>query len=139
MKKLIISNIKKAGELGIENIKEAFSITIDLAGKSVDFAKNPGWAKGTALVFELAEFKSWLPVFKNAIKESRDIDAKEARELTEFFKHAVDLENNKLEVVIEEGIDLILDTYDTIRKGLEIGGRWKDFAPKVKTVFAKAA
>ncbi len=122
-------------KLGIENIKEAFTVTITLATGIIELIKDFSYQKAFQLAFQLAEYKSLVPVFKASLAEFADLDTREAKDLQDHFKQEFDIENDKLETVIENSIGLIVRTYEFIVSGVKIFTDWKQFAREVKDIF----
>ena len=138
MNNLLVAHLNKE-KFGIENLKEAGKTTFELVQDSTDLIKNWSWPKATNLIFKLAEYKSMLPVYRKAWLEITDLSPREAREFNEYAQGIIDLKNQKAEVVLEEGMDLIVDTYEWLKNTLELAGRWKDYTPKVLPAFQGSA
>lgn len=124
---------------GIENIKKSFTETLSLVEKVNDLRKSFNWRKVGLLGLELAEFNAKIDTYREAIKEANDLDEQESKQLDVFFKDKVDLQNKKIEVAVEDGLSLIIRTYNFIREGIELGGDWIDYAPKFQIAFQDKA
>ncbi len=131
------TRIRIGEQYGIENIKESFEITMDLSKKVYLVIKDFSYPALIALGIELAQFKTVLPVFKQALKEFKDLDTIELNELHTHFKEVFDIENDSLEEKIENGIDLIIDIYDHFEKTLELYHRAEDYLPTIRKAVNK--
>ena len=72
-------------------------------------------------------------VFKRALAEFKDLDAKEAQQVTQHMKQRIDLDNKALEAKIEAGIDLLERTYAILPILIDLGTDWVEWIGDWKT------
>jgi hypothetical protein len=118
--------------MNIDNIKKAFKSVIKLGNSvaevledgKVSLVELPGLAIASTGIPQLVEdAKAALTEFKAGI------DSDEALEIGNFFKEQFDISNDQLEVHIENGMDLLIRTYDT---GLETYNLYKGWSSWVE-------
>lgn len=137
--------IQRPKQLGVENIKIAFTEVLD-GVKKIKLAvqqlsqKPFDYRAVFSLAILLGEYSTKLPIFQMALEEFKDgISPLESQKLSVHFSETFDLENDELESVIEEGIFLIPDTYVFVNQALDLGGRWQSFYNKLQPFLRRAA
>lgn len=111
--------------LGIENIKTAFGILIEV-GQAIDDFRQTGFniANGLDFVFTLGQYVGKLDVFKKSLAEFRDLDTAESVQVSKHIKQKFDISNDELEARIERIIDLLPRTYLHVRETVDLVLEW---------------
>lgn len=122
----------------VDSIKKSFELIIEIGTAIVALVKDFSLAKAAALIFELADFKTFLPIFKEALNEFKEgITPAESKEISDHIKDKFDIPNDELEERIEKIITLIPNTYDYLKStfvtGAELYGDWKEAFKGLKT------
>ncbi len=105
-------------KLGIENLKVAIVSAINLGEKiEKNLADDGKISLAEALKIGAGSFGGVIKVIKsgNQIKaEVKDLDSSEIKELRDLIKEELDLENDKIEIVIEKSIDFLVGLEELI-------------------------
>ncbi len=105
-------------KLGIENLKNAVVAAINLAEKvEKNYSDDGKLSFAEALGIGASSFGDILKVIRsgNQIKqEFLDLDSEEKAELIELVNSELDLENDKLELIIERSIDFLVGLEELI-------------------------
>ena len=130
------------GELGVDNIKAAFKIILEIGEDIIGLAKGFSISAAIPVILKLSSIQSYLSVFRKALAEYRDgISTDEAAEIGADLKINFDLEDNNLEDAIERIIDLLPSTYsylyDTVVNGIALYEGWKTSIVELKSLFKK--
>lgn len=125
-------------ELGIENIKESFTLTMDLFKGVIEISKKPSWGAAGRFAWSLLEHGNIIDLFKKALKEFGDLDESEATEIRIFMSEKFDIENDKLEEVIEKSLYILERWYKSAPAIVGLVGDTVDYIAEVKS-FIKAA
>ena len=115
------------GKLGIDNIKTSFDIILDIVTLIVSLSKKFEFSLLLSFGFQIASHGNLIEIFKTALAEFKDLDAKEAKIVSSYVKQKFDIENDVLEQRIEEGIDLIEETYQAIPQIIKLGSSWYQY------------
>lgn len=127
-------------ELGVENIKEIFTVAIETSLQVVDLAKDFDWQKMVALGFDLVSFRTLEPIAKQALAEFKEgITSAEAKELADHFNREFDIPNDELEAKIEAIINLVPMTYEWIDGGKDLVLKWSGALKNIGLIKTKAA
>lgn len=94
-------------------------IKID-ADKDGEISLFEGLNAGQVLIFKVMAQYQKAP---EAIEQLRDADSTERKELIKVFKQSFNLDNDKVEGLIEVTIEFL---EDTITDGIELGQRWSE-------------
>lgn len=118
--------------MNIDNIKKAFKAVIKLGNSvaevledgKVSLVELPGLAIASTGIPQLVQdSKAALEEFKSGI------DSEEAIAIGNYFKEEFDISNDQLEEHIENGMDLLIRTYET---GLETFNLYKGWSQWVE-------
>jgi len=105
-------------KLGIENLKVAIVSVINLGEKiEKNLADDGKISLAEALKIGVGSFGGVIKVIKsgNQIKaEVKDLDSSEIYEMRDLIKEELDLENDKIEIVIEKSIDFLVGLEELI-------------------------
>jgi hypothetical protein len=129
-------------DLGVDNIKAAFEIILEIGEDFVGLAQNFSIQAAVPIAFKLARIQTYIEIFKGALEEFRvGISTDEAAEIASDLKINFDIENNNLEETIERIIDLMPSTYvylyDTVTNGISLYGGWSATVVELKTLMKK--
>lgn len=109
------------GKFGIENLKKAAKFGIEL-GEQLSSVLEDGKLKAVEMLSFIDELMQ-LPGVVNAASEIKqevfDLDATERAELSDYIKGEFDIANDKIEIAIEAGLDVIASVIiliDTFKK-----------------------
>ena len=112
-------------KMGIENLKLVTRATARVAtsvGNALEDGKldlNDLWSEGPTLVTSLWSLKD---ADFSAIKdEVADFDDKEKRELADVFSIEFDIVNDSVEYIVEQGVAIVIDLLNAIKRIIEIG------------------
>ena len=98
-------------EIGIENLKEALSVFINL-GESVDKALaddgNVDLLEGIGIASKAVKIWGVAKDFPIIKEEYLDIDPDEKAELIAYFEEELDLENDATELIVEKAFELLI-------------------------------
>jgi hypothetical protein len=100
--------------LGIENLKKAVKFGIDM-GEALDASMADGKFDLTdsANFFRpLMELPSVVAAGKLALPEFKDMDALEAKELSDYVATELNITNDKVEMVIEKSFAVVVAMYE---------------------------
>lgn len=117
--------------MDVDSIKKSLSIIIEISTALASLIKDFSIPAAAGLLFELAEFQTFVPVFKEALKEFKQgISPEESLEISNHIKGEFDIPNDQLEARIEKYITLIPVTYlflkTTVISGTELYVEWRD-------------
>lgn len=132
MKNLV--QIQTVENLGIENIKDAFTIVINLSTKVTELFKDFTIQRALSLAFELAEHKKIISIFQQSLQEFKDLSVSESKELSKHFEINFDIKDNMLEEKIESFVNLLPKTYETIKMNIELVFEWKTNIQDIKSL-----
>lgn len=127
----------KKNELGIEKIKASFKGLLSLINPIVEAIADDGKIAITEL-FAIAPRLIVIPQLtedvKASLNEYRDLTAAEAKEVAEYFKQEFDIPNDALEAHIEEGLDLLVEGYETVTSTIKWYRRTHKWVEDFKTL-----
>lgn len=95
--------------LGIENLKKAATLAIRF-GQQIETAAEGGFKLADLFGF-IDEFSAIPEVVNNKqaiVDEFKDLDSTERAELVAYIEQTLDLKNDRLEGIIESGLELVL-------------------------------
>lgn len=95
--------------LGIENLKKAATLAIRF-GQQIETAAEGGFKLADLFGF-IDEFSAIPEVVNNKqaiVDEFKDLDSTERAELVSYVEQTLDLKNDRLEGIIEAGLELVL-------------------------------
>lgn len=124
--------------LGIDNIKKAFDIVIEVGEDIADLFPDPSVMGGLQFALGLGGYAAQIHVFKTALAEFRDLTVKESQAVADYIRERFDIANDQLEATIERVISLIPRTYAFVRDGIELGGDWTAVVRSIRPASAKA-
>lgn len=121
-----VFQVESSGNLGVENIKEVFTVAIETGTDITVLIKDFSLEKALSLGFKLAGLRTAIPIFKQALAEFKSgISPAESKEIAEHFQTKFDIPNDELEAKIENVIALIPETFDWVADGITLFGKWK--------------
>jgi len=137
------STLEVKNELGVDNIKAAFKTILEVGEMIIELVKNFSIPAALPVILELAKVSTYIPVFKQALQEFKDVTPAEAEEISRELKINFDLKNDNLEKAIERVIDLIPATYDYLYKaiyeGINLYASWKGAITNLQSLMIKEA
>ena len=110
-------------EFGIDKLKD-ICLTLTQVAIKIEEATDPDSPKGekialtegvALLVFLVPKAISYAGDVGQIKDEFMDLDSEELDELKTYIAEKLDLENDKIEALVEAGIDWLDDTYDLIQ------------------------
>lgn len=129
----------KKNELGIGKIKASFKGLLSLVNPVVNALADDGKIAITEL-FAIAPRLIIIPRLtedvKASLNEFKNLTAAEAKEVSDYFKQEFDIPNDALEAHIEEGLDLLVEGYDTVTRTIKWYGRTHQWVEDFKTLKA---
>lgn len=129
----------KKNELGIEKIKASFKGLLSLVNPIIDAIADDGKIAITEL-FSIAPRLIVIPQLtedvKASLNEFKNLTAAEAKEVSDYFKKEFDIPNDALEAHIEEGLDLLVEGYETVTSTIKWYGRAHKWVDDFKTLKA---
>jgi len=114
---------------GIENLKKVLAAVLEVGnigdeighdGASAGMAR---WFKLTGLFDELMALQS--VEFSKIGDEVKDLDDAELAELHSFLKVKLDIKDDDLESVVEEGVAIIVDAYQIVNRSIGLVKKFK--------------
>jgi len=104
---------------GIDQLKPLLALAIEVGNVVDKMGHTSGAAKYTSLMSLADEIFALSHVdFKLAKEQIKEVDAAEKAELMEYVKNKFDIVDDKLEGVIEESIDVLIDLEAAIEKAI---------------------
>lgn len=108
-------------KVGIQNLKPIVAMAIELGNVGDQIGRAKGVARFMALTALFDEAMALGSVdFKAAQAEIKDLDAAEKAELIAFIDAKFDIVSDKLEVVIEESLEIASELYDVAAKAIAL-------------------
>ncbi len=132
--KVAITKLNKSEKLGIENIKKMFLIILTISASIVKLSKKFNYRILIELGLEIVSYGNIVDVFKESLKEFRDLDPQEAKQVALDAKRKFDIEDDELEARIEKGIDIIEEGFQIIPQAIKWGLEGYDWATSWKKV-----
>lgn len=112
---------------GIDKLKNALKVIINF-GESFEAKLDDGkvsWVEGFGLIKDLKDFPQVIKDYKEIWQEIQDLDAVEKSELLEFVQAELDLQNDRVESLIEKCLAFAASANELvteIRNSTPIGG-----------------
>ncbi len=113
-------------KLGIDQVKIALALVIEMG----NVGDKMGRAKGMARYMHLTSLFDELMALGNMDSaklkaQLKDIDAAEMTEIKVFLAGKFDIEDNKLEIAIEEGLAIFTEIYSLYKRTMVLVGTLK--------------
>jgi hypothetical protein len=108
-------------KLGIENLKKVVMLICALATTGDQIGHDTSsmrWGKLLGLITSVKDISGL--DFKAVLPEIKDLDAAERAEILALFKHDFDLQDDKLEAAIEEGLVIAEDMVGIIDRSAKL-------------------
>lgn len=106
-------------KFGIENLKLLIGLPIELAniGDSIGHENSKSWKKWFKLVDCFDEIVDMIKVDWSKVgDEYDDLSDFESSELKEHIKNKFDIADDKLEVLIEESLEILIEIYPLVMR-----------------------
>lgn len=98
------------GEIGITNLKKVTGkvINFGMAVKDAVADHKVTLSEGVGLLTDIIGFGTILTSWKEVKDEYHDLDDSERQELHDYLAGQFDLENDKVEAIVEDGFEVLL-------------------------------
>lgn len=108
-----------AGKYGVDNIIKALNLLLEMGNVGDYIGSHPElgaarWSKITDLFDEAMLMTTFS--FSDMKKEFTELDKEDRDKVITALKKKFDLENDELELKIEDGLDLAIQTYELVLK-----------------------
>lgn len=110
-----------SGQYGVTNLWPMVALGVELGNVADDFGRLKGAARYLSLMDLFDELMGLSKVdFKLAKEEVKELDEVDRAELKAKVKAKFDIEDDRLETVIEEAIDILEMQYQVIDKSINL-------------------
>ncbi|MCG8332330.1 MAG: hypothetical protein MI974_31890 [Chitinophagales bacterium] len=124
------AKIIKLEKLGTSNLVIVFVAMLTIAADLRKVFKNFTTAKLLQFAIGLVQYAAIIPLAKQALVEFKSLTPAKANEVEAQVKQQFDIEDDSFEQALEEAIELVVDTYEWVQQGADIGKKYMAYYHK---------
>lgn len=111
----------EAVKLGVDNVKPMLGLVIELGNVTDKMGRTQGMERYGQLMLLIDELAALGAVkIDQVIPELSDLDDVERASLMAYAKEKFDIADDKLEMVIEEGLAILVDAYSIVQRSIKL-------------------
>lgn len=114
----------KIKTLGTENLVAVFVAVLEIASNLRALFKDFSYAKLAQFAVGLVQYASIISAARQAWDEFQSLSVEKANDVERMVRQEFDIPDDDFEEAIEEAIGLVVDTYEWVQQGAELGGKY---------------